>query len=85
MYKAILLRLDRKFGKYLANRNYIKHKIVNWSKEPYIRGFYSSDGSSRRRGAQNITERLYLAGEAFPGDKQEVGWVRESQLHWLDH
>jgi monoamine oxidase len=84
MYKAILLRLDRKFGKYLATRNYVKHKIVNWSKEPYIRGSYSSHGSSRWRGAQKITERLYLAGEAFPGDKQEVGWVHSAALSGKD-
>lgn len=84
MAKAILLRLDRNFGQYLATRNYIQHRIVNWSKEPYIQGSFSSHDSRKWRGAQKITERLYLAGEAFPGDKQEVGWVHSAALSGKD-
>eukprot|EP00980_Cylindrotheca_fusiformis_P013049 scaffold3267_cov140-Cylindrotheca_fusiformis.AAC.11 len=89
MVKAILLLLDRKFENYVATRNYIQHRVVNWSKEPYIRGCYvynAADGSSwrRRRGAQKITDRLYLAGEAFPGQKQEAGWVHSAALSGMD-
>eukprot|EP00980_Cylindrotheca_fusiformis_P013052 scaffold3267_cov140-Cylindrotheca_fusiformis.AAC.14 len=84
MVKAILLILDHKFGNYVATRNYIQYKLVNWSKEPYIRGCYS-DGSSKWKGAQKITDRLYLAGEAFPGGhKQEAGWVHSAALSGMD-
>lgn len=83
--QAILTKLDEKFGNNVATDNYIKHKIVNWSNRPFIRGAHSSFASEQWHGAQMITERLYLAGEAFPGGKdQEAGWAHSAALSGKD-
>lgn len=58
-----------------------KHLIVNWSKEPFVRGVYST----RRphfpsNGPQNVDGKIYLAGEAFPYRGQANGWVHSAAL-----
>lgn len=78
--KAILQRLDKKFGDNVATGNYTKHKVVNWSKSPFIRGSFASQSSKAWKGPQNVTETLYFAGEAFPGGNQEEGWVHSAAL-----
>eukprot|EP00980_Cylindrotheca_fusiformis_P016598 scaffold4973_cov135-Cylindrotheca_fusiformis.AAC.16 len=82
--QGILGRLDQEFGNNVATSNYTKHKIVNWSKEPFIRGSFSSKCSKRWKGPQNVTERLYLAGEAFPGGKQDEGWAHSAALSGME-
>eukprot|EP00980_Cylindrotheca_fusiformis_P016586 scaffold4973_cov135-Cylindrotheca_fusiformis.AAC.4 len=82
--QGILGRLDQEFGNNVATSNYTKHKIINWSKEPFIRGAFSSKCSKRWKGPQNVTERLYLAGEAFPGGKQDEGWAHSAALSGME-
>ena len=70
----ILAELDEVFdGK--ASQNYIKHVIQNWSKEPYIRGSYSSDFSNDRTRTMEdlmapVEKKVYFAGEALSDENQ---------------
>jgi monoamine oxidase len=72
----------------MASRNFVKARIFNWSKEPFIRGATIPDFECRDRcGAQNVNDgKLFLAGEAFPYmiDRQEVGWVHNSAMSGKD-
>ena len=73
--------LDNKLGGNYAQKYYKKHLIVNWSKEPFVPGVYST----RRphfpsNGPQNVDGKIYLAGEAFPYRGQPNGWVHSAAL-----
>ena len=64
----ILSDLDRIFGKNVASKSITDSYIMDWNKEPYIRGCYSypvlNEGNSREVLANSIKEKLYFAGEA---------------------
>jgi hypothetical protein len=68
----------------MASRNFIKARIFNWSKEPFIRGATVPDFKCRGScGAQSVNDgRLFLAGEAFPYmiDSSEIGWVHNAAM-----
>eukprot|EP00980_Cylindrotheca_fusiformis_P027815 scaffold22560_cov135-Cylindrotheca_fusiformis.AAC.26 len=72
----------------MASRNFLKARVVNWSKEPFIRGATIPDFKCGSRcGAQDVNGgKLFLAGEAFPYmlDQQEVGWVQNAAMSGKD-
>ena len=71
----VLKLLDTRFGG-KAKKNYVKHFVMNWSKEPFIRGAYSNEVEGvESNGAQNVRDRVFVAGEAFPISGDEQGWV----------
>eukprot|EP00539_Tryblionella_compressa_P000652 CAMPEP_0178741938 /NCGR_PEP_ID=MMETSP0744-20121128/5412_1 /TAXON_ID=913974 /ORGANISM="Nitzschia punctata, Strain CCMP561" /LENGTH=540 /DNA_ID=CAMNT_0020394855 /DNA_START=37 /DNA_END=1655 /DNA_ORIENTATION=+ len=60
-----------------ARRSYVRGMVFNWNKQPFIRGTLSSCGYDcfgNPSGAQNVNNRLWVAGEAFPIDGN-FGWV----------
>lgn len=62
-----LAQLDRIFGN--ASESYVDMVVQDWTKDPYIRGGYSSPSSNvptedRAYIAQSIKNTLYFAGEA---------------------
>ena len=71
----VLRLLDTCFhGK--AKENYVKHLVMNWSNEQYIRGTYSNEVEGlNQTGAENVHDKVFLAGEAFPIQGDEHGWV----------
>ncbi|CAB9510889.1 amine oxidase [Seminavis robusta] len=99
MVQIVLDDLDQVFGRKRATRNFIKHKIVNWSANPFIRGIYSNqavlrpkkldngddDGPRRVGGPQQLWKRckLVVAGEAFPVPPHHNGWVDGASLSGL--
>lgn len=69
-----LLRLmDQKFRNQ-ASRFYVRHLVQNWSNDPFTRGTYASKGYDVA-GAQNVQDKVFVAGEAFPIDGHTNGWV----------
>ena len=70
----IMAELDEVFeGK--ASQNYIKHIIQNWSKEPFIRGSYSTDfandaAETMKTILEPIDGKIYFAGEALSEENQ---------------
>ncbi len=66
--REVLIDLDRLFGKNVATKSLTDSFIMDWKKEPYIRGCYSypamSEGNSRELLANSIQEKIYFAGEA---------------------
>jgi monoamine oxidase len=66
---AVLAELDQLFDGQ-ATKNYVKHVVQNWSKEPFIRGSYSytfNDGIdvTMERLLVPIDDKVYFAGEAM--------------------
>ena len=53
-------------------RYYQRHLIHNWTAEPFVRGTYTSEGLE---GPNNVNEKVFLAGEAYPVNGDEQGWV----------
>eukprot|EP00980_Cylindrotheca_fusiformis_P019837 scaffold6966_cov112-Cylindrotheca_fusiformis.AAC.15 len=79
--KSVLTRLDQKFGNGVATKKHIRHMIVNWSRRPLARGAFSYHGTEKWTSNQKMTERLYLAGEAFPtNESQEAGSIQTAAL-----
>lgn len=72
----------------MASRNFIKARVFNWSKEPFIKGGTIPDFKCNDRcGAQDVNfGKLFLAGEAFPYmiDRREVGWVHNAAMSGKD-
>lgn len=68
---VIQLMDDRYNGQ--ASLYYVNHLVVNWSNNPDVRGTLSSLGYGEP-GAQNVNDKVWVAGEAFPVDG-ENGWV----------
>jgi monoamine oxidase len=72
----------------MASRNFVKARIFNWSKEPFIRGATIPDFKCGDHcGAQDVNDgKLFLAGEAFPYviDRREVGWVHNAAMSGKD-
>ncbi|CAK0864280.1 unnamed protein product [Prorocentrum cordatum] len=62
--KAALGIVDRLF-KGQGTLNYIKHRVQNWSLEPYVLGAYSVGGASHERKelGKTINGRMLFAGE----------------------
>lgn len=64
----ILNELDKIFGGNLASQHYEKAYIMDWFKEPFIKGAYSYDkvgiGNSRQVLAQAVDGKIFFAGEA---------------------
>lgn len=73
---AVLAELDEMFdGR--ATAAYVKHVVQNWSREPYIRGAYSTDfgGSTEATQAALIApvdDKLFFAGEALSTDNSST-------------
>jgi monoamine oxidase len=69
----ILDELDRVFdGK--ASQHYVKHRVQDWSQEPFIHSAYLADGAASAISSDlstSIDEKLYFAGEAYT---QEDDW-----------
>lgn len=57
-----------------ARKHYVKHMVINWSKIPDIRGTYASEGYGEE-GAQNVQDKIWIAGEAFPTEDSVSGYV----------
>eukprot|EP00980_Cylindrotheca_fusiformis_P019835 scaffold6966_cov112-Cylindrotheca_fusiformis.AAC.13 len=75
--KSVLTRLDQRFGNGVATKRYIRHIIVNWSNRPLAKGAFSYHGTKKWTSNQKMTERLYLASEAFPtSESQEAGLIQ---------
>lgn len=75
--RVLELMDDRYNGR--ASQYYVNHMVVNWSKNPDVRGTLSSwgydrPGTGNPSGAQNVQDKVWVAGEAFPVDG-ENGWV----------
>jgi hypothetical protein len=70
--------LDEEFGG-LARDSFVQGAIKNWSQDPFVKGSYSScgyyDDNGNPAGALNIDNKVWIAGEAFPIDGEEYGWV----------
>jgi monoamine oxidase len=78
----ILARLDVKFGRSVASEKQIKHLVVNWSKDPFIRGTIAS---LVKEGPQSIgRNKIFFAGDAFPVSGQEAGWVYSAAMSGLE-
>lgn len=85
--EAILDNLDRYYDG-LATASYTgRHVVVNWSKEPFIRGTMAETREGAPPpgggGAQNVRDTVFLAGEAFPVDG-ETGWVHAAMFSGID-
>ncbi|GAB4198638.1 MAG: NAD(P)/FAD-dependent oxidoreductase [Thermoflexibacter sp.] len=65
---SILNELDNIFGANVASANLEKSYLMDWIKEPFIKGAYSFDkvggGDSRQILAEPIAGKLFFAGEA---------------------
>jgi len=80
--KKVLEKLDGAFDGQ-ATVNYVNHVLVNWQKEPFIRGTYSNiyprvpNGS---KGGPRIVGdgRIFIAGEAFPIPFKQNAWVHSA-------
>ena len=63
-----LYELDRVFGDRKATENFVDSYIIDWGKEPYIKGAYSypSPNSEPERIslAESIDDKIFFAGEA---------------------
>ena len=64
----ILNELDKMFGEGVASQSLEKYYLMDWFKEPFVRGTYSYDkvgiGNSRQVLAQPIDGKVFFAGEA---------------------
>ena len=74
--KEILAELDEMFDGE-ASRNYLQHRIQNWSAEPYIRGAYSYTFDEDQEDTVNtllapLDNKIYFAGEALSIDAQAM-------------
>ena len=75
IFQFVMRRLDLVFDGQ-ASKYYMKHKLINWSKEPFTRGTYAF--SRQLVGVQNLKDlnQVFIAGEAFPCDSwMSQGWV----------
>ena len=80
--QSMLDLLDDKFNG-RASRNFVRGFVVNWSTNENVRGTLSCWGYDKPRsrggpgnpsGAQNVDDKVFVAGEHFPVDG-ENGWV----------
>ena len=75
--QLVLELMDEKYDGQ-ASRYLVNSMAVNWSTNPNIRGSLSSVGydwiPGNPSGSQNIGNKVWIAGEAFPVDG-ENGWV----------
>jgi monoamine oxidase len=66
--REVLTDLDRLYGKNIASKSLTDSFIMDWKKEPYIKGCYSypilNEGNARELLANSIQEKIYFAGEA---------------------
>ena len=67
----LLQRMERKFRQ-PVRRYYQSHLIFNWTDQPFIRGTYSTQGLE---GPHSVRDKVFLAGEAYPVEQEEHGWV----------
>ncbi|CAB9510247.1 specific histone demethylase [Seminavis robusta] len=75
--QKVLAMLDNEFNA-RASMHYVRGFVWNWSADQNFRGTLSSCGydcsGDNPSGAQNIKDKVWIAGEAFPIDG-ENGWV----------
>jgi monoamine oxidase len=83
--EEVLYDLNGIFGAEVASNTYIRHKLVQWTDSPFVRGTYSMDyPPSERAGPQVLHgSKLLIAGEAFPLPPRHVGWVDGAALSGL--
>ncbi|KAG7342261.1 monoamine oxidase [Nitzschia inconspicua] len=83
--REVLKDLDVIYGKKVATKTYVRHKLVYWKDFPFIRGTYSSDHPPADRvGPQVIQDgNLLIAGEAFPVPPRHNGWVDGAAMSGL--
>ncbi len=65
---VVVAELDQMYGAGVASGSLIASYIMDWSKEPFIKGAYSyqkvGTGDSRSTLAQSIDDKIFFAGEA---------------------
>lgn len=83
--EILLEDLDKIYGGKIATKSYIRHKLVDWKSDPYVRGTYSSDlARVERAGPQVLWKgKLFIAGEAFPVPPKHNGWVDGAAMSGL--
>jgi monoamine oxidase len=80
----VLDELDQMFGEKVASKSLVKSRIMDWSKEPFIKGTYSypkpNSFGSREIIAKPVNGKLFFAGEAtnFNGHNATVHGALES-------
>lgn len=83
----VLKDLNGIVGNELATKTYVRHKLVNWTDNPFVRGTYamSTDYPPLERAGPQVAYggRLLVAGEAFPIPPWHVGWVDGAALSGL--
>jgi monoamine oxidase len=85
MTTAIVQELDTMYGRGVASGSLTNAYVMNWLKEPYIKGAYSypkvgGELANRQELAQTVDRKLYFAGEAthFGGHSGTVHGAMES-------
>lgn len=73
MVQRVLDLIDDRFNGQ-ASKHYVDHMVLSWSKNPDIRGTYASRPYDEE-GAQNVQDKIWIAGEAFPAGGSVNGWV----------
>ena len=84
LIEHMLAELDEMFDG-AASRYYVRHVVQNWSKEPFIRGAYSTITSSWaiRDLAETVDGRVHFAGEAY-NTRDNWGYVHIAAQAGMD-
>ncbi len=73
---TVVAELDQMYGAGVASGSLVASHIMDWSKEPFIKGAYSfqkvGTGNSRETLAQSIDNKLFFAGEATNTEGHEA-------------
>ena len=72
--KVLLDMLDAVFDNQ-ASSNYMDSFIMNWNNMPHIRGAYSSEGYDTNGTVPSLENKIWFAGEAFPLEQGDHGFV----------
>jgi monoamine oxidase len=67
--QSVLAELDAAFGNNAATSSFVDARIMDWGKEPFIKGAYSfptvGGGISKRQAlAASLNNNIFFAGEA---------------------
>ena len=60
---------------------YVDHFVFNWTDQPFVRGTYTSEGIM---GPRMINDKVLLAGEAYPVNLEQNGWVHGAMNSGLE-
>ena len=75
--QQVLRRMAYRFGDVVYD-SYMRHTMWNWTAVPNVRGTYSSCSNvwnDAAEGLEIVDQKLVFAGEAFPVDGDQQGWV----------